>query len=387
MKRLLQVLAVAAALALGGVGLAADAQATANGAAHASCTPSVGLHYVCGLADPEDLALIPGTHWIVSTGMATDGAGGLFLIDARSMRAHKLALGSEVAFRADRNAFPGCPGPPDPSKYYTQGLNLRRLAAGRYRLNVVSHGTRESIEVYDVAVGGTRPTITWRGCVRLPDGNGNAVTSSADGTLYATIFFRHGTTFQDMIEGKPTGDVYVWHGGNSGFELIPGLSFSGDNGIEISRDGRTLYLALTGTDELVAVSLADPGSAPRRLNLGALGFSPDNVHWTQDGHLIVAGMREAEPDCGGLTQRAAYGQARYANCHRAPMVALVDPSTLQGHVVFAPREASPSYTGTSTALVADGALWLGSFGTDRVAYVPLPHGTLAGLAAHSGAHQ
>ena len=35
---------------------------TTHAAAPASCAPSGGLNYICGITNPEDLVLIPGTR-------------------------------------------------------------------------------------------------------------------------------------------------------------------------------------------------------------------------------------------------------------------------------------------------------------------------------------
>ena len=343
----------------------------------ADCDPVGDLHFVCGLREPEDLAPLPGTRWIITTGMATDGTGGLFLLDTRAKRAQRLQLGRDIAFEPDRTTYPNCPSPPDPASYSTQGLNLRADGPGHYRLNVVSHGARESIEAYEVDATGDTPTVTWRGCVPLPVSGGNSVTSASDGTLYATIFVRPGTSFQQMLDGQPTGDLYVWHGGSTSFERVPGLQLSGANGIEISADDKTLYLALTGTRELLEVPVADPSHVVHRADFSTLGFAPDNVHWMHDGQLISTGMREPEPACGGLPQRESNKLSQYRGCHRAPVVVVIDPHTLRTRVVYASKTANAHYTGTSTALLVNGVLWLGSFATDRVAYVPLTRRQLA----------
>lgn len=383
MKRsIVWLVVVAAAGWLPAPSIAADGLPNTAVESAGDCDPVGGLHFVCGLRQPEDLALIPGTRWLITTGMATDGTGGLFLIDTHAKQSQRLQLGRDIRFEPDTRTYPGCPGAPDPAHYSTQGLNLRADGAGRFRLSVVSHGAREAIEAYEVDATADRPTLTWRGCVPLPVTGGNSVTSASDGTLYVTIFMRPGTGFQQMLDGEPTGDLYVWHGGTSSIQRVPGLTLAGANGIELSRDGRTLYLALTGSRDLTEVSVADPGHVLRRADFAALNFAPDNVHWMANGQLISAGMRESDPACGGLSQRQANPQARYRGCHRAAVVVISDPHTLKTRVVYAPQTANPHYTGTSTALVVEGVLWIGSFATDRVAYVPLSKTQRAAFDAH-----
>ena len=63
-----------AVVALGWLAVGAQAQQ--------SCAPSGDVSYVCGPKNPEDLVLVPGTQWIVSSGMA-EGAG-FYLVDSRA---------------------------------------------------------------------------------------------------------------------------------------------------------------------------------------------------------------------------------------------------------------------------------------------------------------
>src|SRR6476646_8336844 len=55
-------------------------------AASASCAPMNGWNLVCGNENPEDLVPIPGTRWLIASGMK-EGAG-LKLVDtgARTAR-------------------------------------------------------------------------------------------------------------------------------------------------------------------------------------------------------------------------------------------------------------------------------------------------------------
>jgi hypothetical protein len=47
------------------------------------CPPAAGLSYVCGPVGAEDLVRIPGTHWIIGSGIAeNNNPGKLHLIDA-----------------------------------------------------------------------------------------------------------------------------------------------------------------------------------------------------------------------------------------------------------------------------------------------------------------
>jgi hypothetical protein len=196
----------------------------------------------------------------------------------------------------------------------------------------------------------------------------NSVTALPDGTIYATVLNRTGTSFQQIFDGQPTGDVYQWRVGSAQFERVPGLSLSGDNGITVSADGRELFVVASGTKELMAVSRADPSHPLRVAHFAS--FTPDNVHYGPNGQLIVAGMRENEPGCGG-PPKMVNGQPNIASCNRGSIVVLVDPKTMAVQVLY-DGSVNPAFSGVATGLVIGKELWLSSFSANRVAYVDLP---------------
>ncbi|HET8698511.1 MAG TPA: hypothetical protein VFO94_13545, partial [Gammaproteobacteria bacterium] len=226
--------------------LALLAALAATSITHAqTCPPAGGLDFVCGLKNAEDLVLVPGTQWIVASGMA-DGAS-LSLIDARTRTASGAYPGPSPRVRHDAAAFPDCATPPDAAKLQTHGLSLLPGAGGHSTLYAVAHGSRESIEAFDVDATGPKPTLTWKGCVTMPDGlAANSVASFADGSLVATVLLLPGKTFADSVAMKPTGAVYEWSPGQHGFTLVQGTELPGNNGIETSPDGREMYVVSSG---------------------------------------------------------------------------------------------------------------------------------------------
>ena len=174
------------------------------GAAQAqpACEASGGLEFVCGPKNPEDLVLVPGTQSIISSGMA-DGAG-FYLVDAQS------GAWSVLSFQAKHDpVFAGCATPPSVATLNTHGLNIRAGARGHATLNVVGHGGREAIEVFDVDATGAKPVLTWKGCVPMPEGlAANSVASFADGALVATVLLMPGKSFADSVARRPTGAVF-----------------------------------------------------------------------------------------------------------------------------------------------------------------------------------
>ena len=333
-----------------------------NAQAQQSCEATGDVRYVCGPQNPEDLVLVPGTQWIVSSGMA-EGAG-FYLVDSRA------GSFSALSFTAQHDpAFAACATPPTAQTLNTHGLSIRAAGAGRARLAVVGHGAREAIEVFDVDASGARPTLTWRGCVPMPAGlAANSVASFADGSLVATVLFMPGTTFADAIVArKPTGAVFEWSPGKPGFELVRGTELPANNGIEVSADGREIYVASSGLQTIVAFSHSNPARQLRTTR--PLSFTPDNVHLAPDGRLVTAGMANDVPECGGAPG-AEHDIEKLSKCPRPTIAVAIDPATMQDTVI-ATTTASPSFSNATMVLPVGREAWIGSFSGDRIARAPL----------------
>ena len=329
--------------------------------AQAGCAPSGGLNFICGLKAAEDLVLIPGTRWLLASGM--DAGSGLHLIDTQAKTA-RIAFGTGTASsRPDQTKFAGCPAAPDPRQVILHGLSLRAGQNGRYTLYATNHGGRESVEVFDVDARSATPAVTWTGCVLLPDKlAANSVAAFSDGTLVATILVLPGKTFQDVWAGRNTGVVLMWTPGSKEFRTLTGTELPGNNGIETSADDREFYVVSTGLKRIVAYSRADPSKPLRFAQLKE--FAPDNVRLVGN-RLITAGMIDNEPACGGAPKKPEDIQ-----CPRGWVADAIDPKTMAITEVARGPRAAP-YTGTATAMPVGDTLWLSSFNADRVAYRPL----------------
>jgi len=332
--------------------------------AHAQegCEPSGDVGYVCGVTNPEDLVLVPGTSWVVSSGMA-DGAG-FYLVDSNTGKA------AALPFEAQHDSkFTACTTPPSPATLQTHGLNLRASGAGRAKLYVVGHGAREAIEIFDVDATGARPALTWRGCVAMPEGlAANSVASFADGSLVATVLFMPGTTFADAIVArKPTGAVFAWSPGDAGFKLVDGSQLPANNGIEVSADGREIYVASSGLQTIVAFSHSNPTRQLRTTR--PLPFTPDNVHLGPDGRLLTAGMANDVPECGG-PPGPNHDLAKLAACPRPTIAMAIDPATMRDTVI-ATTSADAKFSNATMVLTAAGQAWIGTFSGNKIARAPL----------------
>jgi aldose sugar dehydrogenase len=343
-------------------GASAGAQAPAPAAAPADCSPAGSVQFVCGQQAPEDLVVVPGGQWVIAGAYA--GSGGLYLIRASDRMSTRAYPSANARARFDAKTYAGCPGAPDAAaqaKFQTHGLSLQPGTNSVHRLFVVLHGPRESIEVFEVDARQATPTITWIGCAVAPDPIGlNSVRWLADGGFIATNFLprvNDPAAMKVMRSGKINGELWEWHTG-SGWQKVPGSDASGANGIEISEDGRTIYVAAWGSQSFFRLSR---GQTPVAREEIPLGFQVDNIRWAADGAIIAAGQ-------GGTPA--------------ASIVVKIDPKTLTVREVLRHPNTQAFSNGT-VAVEVGRELWVGSFRGDRLAIFPMPAGyaQAAGLPA------
>ena len=333
-------------------------------AADNECSASGEYGFVCGLQNPEDLVLVPGTKWIISSGMAASAA--IYLVDSQQKTWTELFPLDAPRVQQDMKTYGACPGSPDPANFVSHGLSLRPGTDGHSTLYVVGHGGREAIEVFDVNASGEKPVLTWLGCVLTPDGmQANSVASLADSSLLATIPLRTGVPISDALAGKPTGGVYRWSPGDKGFTMVRGTDLPYANGIEVSSDEQEFYVASSGLFTVTAYSNSNPARLLRSSK--PFAFVPDNLHMGSDGKLLTAGLNVIDPACGTVSQTSEFSLEEFASCPRPFTVLAIDPQSMQGTVV-ATGPANKHFSNITMALPVGSELWIGSFGGDRIAY-------------------
>jgi hypothetical protein len=322
--------------------------------AEEECPPAAGFSYVCGPVGAEDLVRVSGTHWVIGSGMGeTDNPGKLHLIDTEKKSWETLYPGPEIKNELDTKSYPACTGPPNAKSFGAHGIAVRDDGNRESTLLAVNH-SREAIEVFQLDTAGEKPAIRWIGCVPMDENiYVNSVAFLPDGGLVFTKFFDplEPGGFGSIMEGKATGGVYEWHV-RTGIAPIAGTELAGANGIAVSKDGGSIFLSAWGTRELVRFMLHN-GTVEK--NAVKLDFHPDNLRWTHDGKILVAGQSPASDAAGTFT--AFKGWA----------VVELDPETLELMEVVRDQGESPLQN-ASVAINVDGTLWIGSFQSDRVAY-------------------
>lgn len=322
---------------LGAIGLSAQPPA--------DCGAVGDVQFVCGQQGPEDLVVVPGSQWVVAS--AYGGSGGVVLIRA-SDRASSVAYpGATPRERPDAKTYNTCPGPPDAAfkaKFLTHGLYLQAGANAVHKLFVVVHGGREAVEVFELDARPQTPTLTWIGCAVAPDPIGlNSVRGLPDGGFIASNFLPRGAPMNSIQNGEKNGELWEWHTA-SGWQKVPGSEASGANGIELSEDGRALYVAAWGSQSFFRLSRGQ--AAPAREEV-PLGFRVDNIRWARDGSILAAGQGGAAPQF-------------------TTVVVKIDPKTLAVRRVLDRPSVGPFSAGT-VAVEVGNQYWVGSFRGDRIA--------------------
>jgi len=305
------------------------------------CSP--GPTVVCEQQGPEDLVAV-GAEWVAASAMA--GTGGVMVVRTRDREPFTVYPAANARTRHDRQTYPDCPGPPDPQRFTTHGLYTEPGSGPIHKLFVVGHGARESIEIFELDTRPETPVATWLGCAIAPDPIGlNSVRGLPDGGFITTNFLSRTSTreaTQRMREGEQNGELWEWHTA-TGWQKVPGSEAAGANGLELSADGRTLYVAAWGTQSFFRLSR---GATPPRRDEVPLGFRVDNIHWARDGSLL------------------AVGQAQ-----QGWKAVEVDPDTLAVRDVLVQAD-SPEFNAGTAAVEVGNTLWVGSFRGNRIVILP-----------------
>jgi sugar lactone lactonase YvrE len=353
-RRAIAAAALAAALALA-CGEAAPKITT--------CTPGDGIEPHCGFQNPEDLALLPDGRTVVASQFGTmegtkPGNLAVFVVDAPAPRV--VFVAAEASDSEERWGDPACPGPPS-AEFAPHGLDLEARPDGRLQLLVVNHGGREAIEFFEVKGEGDEASVVWRGCAVTPEGMYvNDVVHTPEGGFLTTHMMDRGSQnlaiLKGAVLGMATGWVLEWSPPDQ-WKKIEGSDAPMPNGIELSPDGRTIYMnAYLGGEvwkidrksgEVLAVADV-PG--------------PDNVTWTQDGTALLVASH-----VGSVRDSTACFEVSDGTCGMPFQIVALDPETFEKTVLV--DQSGPPMGAATVALQVGDDLWLGTFAGDRVARV------------------
>jgi len=327
--------------------------------------PNTGdIKYICGPKNAEDILPLGDTKWLITSGMNgqfsnTDDTGHIYLINRSEKTFEEIFPGVMPNFDHDKEMFNACPGPINPKNFSVHGLSLQQRSSGQFRLYITSHGEREAIEVFDINVKGSKPAISWVGCVLLPEKMlANSVAILSDGGFVTTKFFDPTVpnAFDDIFQGKNTGGVYEWHPGGN-INAIQGTELSGANGIAVSPDNKWVYVAASGTREIVRF---DRTEKPVTVEKVQISIMPDNIHWGDDGMLYTAGSNYVPPE-----------ECENPPCQAGWSVFSIDSETLEIKRVTGVDQTA-TMQNASSAVAVGNEIWVGTYSGDRIGYLTKP---------------
>ncbi len=349
--------------------LAAGCAGTPRGPCESKPPPGT-LGTVCGFANPEDVEAVPVAGVLLVSEMRRPGAseGGAIAsisIDAQgdvTGTPRRLWPSGDWARDVDLAGDPACTKPAGADEFAPHGIvHGRGDRLGVPRVAVVVHGARERIELFDLVGEGQRATLTWRGCVFLPDGTaGNDVALAEDGELFVTNYqptMKGLGALYYMLKGglgRRTGDIMAWRRGQ-GWRRLPGTEAPNPNGVAISADGRAIFYAETGSGRIVRVSPqgAEESKEPEWVSIRG---NPDNLAWSSRGTLLVATHTD-----GAAFFLCAFGRLP---CRTGWSLFEIDPGTLRATELL--HHEGETLGAVASATEVNGRYYLGAVFDDRI---------------------
>ena len=256
-----------------------------------------------------------------------------------------------------------CPGVPDWTVFEPHGLGLREIG-GRTVFVAINHGGRETLEFFDVDMGGAEPALTWTGCTSAPEGQWpDDIAVMPDGSLFVTSLWDPAdeTRVEKLVGGKPVGGMLSWSA-DDGWAVVPGYDeVSGPNGIIASEDGEDVYIAAWSGNKILHAKASDMAAFTEV----AVDFPPDNLNWSQDGDsILVAGVT------GTILEALQCFGSDKVNCPEVGVrVDRFDPKAGTFENVIKPGAYGVLGTATGAVEVGD-EIWVGVFRGDRIAVFP-----------------
>ncbi len=328
------------------------------------CAPADGAEFVCGVTNVEQLISIDSTRWAVGSSAAGGSAepAPLYFLNLDNKQATPLDPAS-VGLSEDTEAYPGCPGPADFGNLQSLGIDYEKVN-GKDVLTVISHGGELTIQLFEMSFTGTIPGLTWIGCVHPPDEHfwPDAVATLPDGgMIVSSLYDPADPGFVGALEaGGPYGRLAEWHAGSGWADVYPG-TFAGPNGVILSRDYQTLFVANWSGKRVTRVD--------RRTGQTTdvdMGMLVDNLAWNADHTKVLVGGQT-----DSIEEGFACTGSPDVNCKIQFAVYELDPATMETELVIGPTTLGQMGGGTG-ALQDGDALWLTTYRSDRIAEIPYP---------------
>jgi hypothetical protein len=312
------------------------------------------IGFIKGVWHPEDIVRLEGTPWVVVSAMRSiHGRGALLAVDVTAEHPAFEIAWSPAAETGRRGA----------EAFDPHGIDVRVLPDGRHEMLVVDHGAGEAIDRLQIDARKERPVIVSGQRIAQPAGtSGNAVAFLPDGSgfVMSSMFDpRDPDILGKFARAEITGGVWRWIRQAGWLRVGPQLS--GANGIAVSPDGNHVFVSEWAARKVWKLSMT--GAVEAHVTTD---FLPDNLRWTDDGKLLLAGQA-ARPE-------AVFGcEARGEPCPLGFATVRLDPLTLSITALLDIDEAAAAaigFGGATGALQVGHELWVGSFTGHRLARFP-----------------
>lgn len=326
--------------------------------------------FACGVNNAEDLVALRGTPWIVASHLNLDLDSGMpptrygfgplqaVRIDTREVRRLFPASDSEVSW--DRKTYPDCAKPPQ--MLSSHGLGVRPLGKNRFRLYAANHGERHSVEIIDVEVDDRGPRATWRGCavVSVED---LGVWPNGVAPMPDDGFILSGYNLATWQPGRGWKKFPSFKGFMPGEPLVRGGELGFSNGVEVSPDGKWIFIADGLRSAVVRVPIDGGEQTAIKVD------HPDNLRWGEDGRLYVASPIFPKEWTSGDEFKKCLKKLL---CVTGMHIAAIDPKTLAVEEIMRNDDGLKGKYGLSTtALQIGDQLWIGTERAPYLAIIPL----------------
>lgn len=324
------------------------------------CKSSKEIEVICLVKNPEDLAVTPDNDFLIVSEF-----GGIEPLE--EMIPGKLSLlnlkTEEIepldTFYSNNTWGDGLCSRKNNDLLGPHGIDLITRKDGLYQLAVVNHIEYESVEMYELIKSETSWHLIWRGCVRAPVENYlNDVSLKSDGSLFVSHMYDRDSSISTFLLAalfkKKTGYVLQWNN-KQGFSKVVESEGSMPNGLAYDENNNLLYINDNLGDKVRILDLNNKISvADTYLN------APDNLILTKESLWVTTLDHEILDTLKCI---------EYTVCALPFSVYELDPLTLEEKQRFSFRKTV--FGLPTVALPVKDKIWIGSFRSDRIAYLNL----------------
>lgn len=320
------------------------------------CESDSYISVLCGFSNPEDIEITPDKKFLFMSEFGGIGpyeepsAGYFAMLDLESNK----KIVPEIVIGNNDWGNPECSRSTS-DRYGPHGIDMVQRNDDSYQIGVINHFPRESIEMFELSKKDSSWSLTWRGCINVPDEYYfNDIGLKKDGSFYASHMYKRDITFSEWlmvtIFKSNSGHVVLWEGDE--FKKIPNSDGSGPNGITLDEVENLLYISYNQGDQIVIFDLSE--------NIKVKSYfvqSPDNIHLESNSAWITS--LDFQPnDIGDCDKRIS--------CSLPFSVHELDRNSLELKNKYS---FSKTVFGLPTVAVpVNEKIYMGSFHSDRIGY-------------------